>query len=499
MPLAASVAVSRVASSLLASHRLARAAWQHPTAARPFTAAATGTRRPLLCCPLLFSSAMGQSKQKSLDAFFKKPAATKAESDVAEEQPEAGGSGSAAAAAPSVSASMPQAAHGEAAAAAAAAGGSLADPASATAAAQVTEAQRMRAHANRNLALARQVVTRAEAAAALPRLGDLLVEGSWREALAGEMAKPYWNDLEAFVRSEWGGSQMVFPPKHAIFRCACVWGLCCVPACLPSVWRGMFWRVRYFAGAWMARSECGCGSEVVFPPKHAIFLCACLVGAIQVCMAGAWRAVCCPPGVVHGVWLVGMSACAWLQDASMCSAGSCRLPRRPAGRSTAAPWTKCGWSSSGRTPTTHSGRRWASPSLCRRQAVVLVGWCVFLSVCISVPCFLPGCPGCPGLAWPAAGPAQPTPLAPAGFPGLLQGVKVPSSLKNMYKEMREDLGCEGKWLHAACVHAGCAGCPLASGFRLAGAAPCVPSKRPLSRISEYLPTTSTARRLRPLQ
>lgn len=73
-------------------------------------------------------------------------------------------------------------------------------------------------HANKQAALARQVVVRAEAAGGLPRLADLLVEDSWRGALEKEMGKAYWADLEAFVRAEWGGSQMVFPPKHDIFR-----------------------------------------------------------------------------------------------------------------------------------------------------------------------------------------------------------------------------------------------------------------------------------------
>jgi uracil-DNA glycosylase len=63
-------------------------------------------------------------------------------------------------------------------------------------------------------------VIKAESVGGLPRLGDLLVEDSWRQLLAPELAKPSWADLEAFVHSEWAGSQMVFPPKHAIFR----WG-----------------------------------------------------------------------------------------------------------------------------------------------------------------------------------------------------------------------------------------------------------------------------------
>ncbi len=67
---------------------------------------------------------------------------------------------------------------------------------------------------------ARQVVLRAEAAGGLPRLSELLVEGSWQRLLGREFDQPYWAELEAFVRAEWGGSQMVFPPKDCIFR----WG-----------------------------------------------------------------------------------------------------------------------------------------------------------------------------------------------------------------------------------------------------------------------------------
>ena len=63
-----------------------------------------------------------------------------------------------------------------------------------------------------------QVVLKAEAAGGLPRLGDLLVEDSWRQLLGPQLASPGFADLEAFVRSEWGGSQMVFPPKDCVFR-----------------------------------------------------------------------------------------------------------------------------------------------------------------------------------------------------------------------------------------------------------------------------------------
>ena len=53
-----------------------------------------------------------------------------------------------------------------------------------------------------------------------PRLFDLLVEPTWREALKGEFDKPYARRLEAFVHGEWArhGSGRVHPPPHQVFR-----------------------------------------------------------------------------------------------------------------------------------------------------------------------------------------------------------------------------------------------------------------------------------------
>lgn len=87
-----------------------------------------------------------------------------------------------------------------------------------TAVQQVSEQQRFRALANKNQALAKQVVVAAERAGGLPRLGDLLTEPSWRALLEGEMGGGYFQDLEAFVRGEWAGGQLVFPLKDCIFR-----------------------------------------------------------------------------------------------------------------------------------------------------------------------------------------------------------------------------------------------------------------------------------------
>lgn len=52
-----------------------------------------------------------------------------------------------------------------------------------------------------------------------PRLFDLLVEPSWREALKGEFDKPYARRLEAFVHGEWSrNGGRVYPPMHQVFR-----------------------------------------------------------------------------------------------------------------------------------------------------------------------------------------------------------------------------------------------------------------------------------------
>lgn len=83
---------------------------------------------------------------------------------------------------------------------------------------QVSTLQAMRAHANRNCALAKQVVIRAEQSGSVPILGDLLIEPSWRDLLADQLTKPYFNDLQSFVQSEWKGGKLIFPPKDSVFR-----------------------------------------------------------------------------------------------------------------------------------------------------------------------------------------------------------------------------------------------------------------------------------------
>lgn len=125
--------------------------------------AAAAGRRPSPAAPLrtglhqtqpapLSSRAMGQ---KSLDSFFKRPASSQgAAKDAAAPATAGGGDAVQPAAAEAVAGVPPQP---PAAAAAAAGDGSAADAAEDVHAAQASEQQRMRAAANRNAALAKQV------------------------------------------------------------------------------------------------------------------------------------------------------------------------------------------------------------------------------------------------------------------------------------------------------------------------------------------------------
>ena len=184
--------------------------------------------------------------QKSLDSFFKRPASCQG---AAKDATAAAASGDDAAQPPAAGAVAGVPPQPPAVAAAAAGDDSAAEAAQDVHAAQASEQQRMRAAANRNAALAKQVraagacfasgwgkagaalltsaepletpclcntssdalaiaansiltmphgpqvVIRAEQAGGLPRLGDLLIEPSWREALEWEMDKAYWADL----------------------------------------------------------------------------------------------------------------------------------------------------------------------------------------------------------------------------------------------------------------------------------------------------------------
>ncbi|KAG6502239.1 hypothetical protein ZIOFF_042128 [Zingiber officinale] len=50
------------------------------------------------------------------------------------------------------------------------------------------------------------------------KLGDLLIEETWLEALPGELQKPYAQNLCRFVEMEMRGSVPIYPPPHLIFN-----------------------------------------------------------------------------------------------------------------------------------------------------------------------------------------------------------------------------------------------------------------------------------------
>lgn len=50
------------------------------------------------------------------------------------------------------------------------------------------------------------------------KLGELLVEETWLEALPGELQKPYAQNLCRFVEMEMRGSVPIYPPPHLIFN-----------------------------------------------------------------------------------------------------------------------------------------------------------------------------------------------------------------------------------------------------------------------------------------
>ena len=47
---------------------------------------------------------------------------------------------------------------------------------------------------------------------------DVKIEQSWKEALAGEFAKPYFESLVNFLREEKAAGKKIFPPGSQIFR-----------------------------------------------------------------------------------------------------------------------------------------------------------------------------------------------------------------------------------------------------------------------------------------
>ena len=71
---------------------------------------------------------------------------------------------------------------------------------------------------NKNHAFAKQAVIACEHQGIVPRLKDLLIEPTWKSALETEFEKSYFETLEEFVRAQWNGGKLVFPPKDCIFR-----------------------------------------------------------------------------------------------------------------------------------------------------------------------------------------------------------------------------------------------------------------------------------------
>ena len=78
--------------------------------------------------------------------------------------------------------------------------------------------QSARMVSNKNHALAKQAVIACENQGTVPRLKDLLIEPTWKSALETEFEKSYFETLEGFVRAQWNGGKLVFPPKDCIFR-----------------------------------------------------------------------------------------------------------------------------------------------------------------------------------------------------------------------------------------------------------------------------------------
>jgi uracil-DNA glycosylase len=84
---------------------------------------------------------------------------------------------------------------------------------------QLTQLQTMRARANKNHALCKQVVNKAEANGTQPLLADLLNEPAWHALLSKELNAPYFSKgLQDFLAKEWSGTKPIFPPKHSVFR-----------------------------------------------------------------------------------------------------------------------------------------------------------------------------------------------------------------------------------------------------------------------------------------
>mmetsp|Transcript_23320 Transcript_23320/g.64437 ORF Transcript_23320/g.64437 Transcript_23320/m.64437 type:complete len:337 (+) Transcript_23320:572-1582(+) len=68
------------------------------------------------------------------------------------------------------------------------------------------------------LAQAGQLVAAARREQRPLQLGSLLLDDSWKRALAGEMGKAYFKSLQEFLHKEWAGSLPIYPPPEMVFR-----------------------------------------------------------------------------------------------------------------------------------------------------------------------------------------------------------------------------------------------------------------------------------------
>ncbi|XP_068327378.1 uracil-DNA glycosylase, mitochondrial [Pyrus communis] len=80
------------------------------------------------------------------------------------------------------------------------------------------EFQKLLAKARRNLSICSDRVSHSKSKGEGVKLEELLVEGTWLEALPSELEKPYAKTLSKFVESELCGSVPIYPPTHLIFN-----------------------------------------------------------------------------------------------------------------------------------------------------------------------------------------------------------------------------------------------------------------------------------------
>ncbi|XP_074584895.1 uracil-DNA glycosylase, mitochondrial-like isoform X2 [Curcuma longa] len=82
------------------------------------------------------------------------------------------------------------------------------------------DADRSLARWKRNLSVCSERIATTKGTHSDPyvKLGELLVEETWLEALPGELQKPYAQSLCRFVEMEMRGSVPIYPPPHLIFN-----------------------------------------------------------------------------------------------------------------------------------------------------------------------------------------------------------------------------------------------------------------------------------------